>query len=64
MLAPGSAWKKITKKISFVLTSKMRNKENSTSDEEVSNQNLETEDFYDDDVFDVDEEIGSGSSPR
>ena len=46
----------------FVLTSKMRNKENSTSGEEVSNQNLETEDFYDDDVFDVDEEIGSGGA--
>ena len=62
MLAPGSAWKKITKKISFVLTSKMRNKENSTSDEEVSNKNLETEDFYDDDVFHVNEEIGSGGA--
>ena len=61
MFRPGIAWKKVSTKLLSALRYHRISKETSQSEIKNSGQNSETEDFDDDDVFEVDEEISSGA---
>ena len=61
MLPPRVAWKKISNKFSSALKYHKISKESSQEEMKDSSQNFQTEDFDDDDVFEVDEEISSGA---